>query len=988
MEDNIINKKSKNKFLFKIIICFALLLMIFFTIQENLGSSVVLANDEVKEVLEKEKNNKEKFIYLSDIPYIEEQSSVGWGNITLDGNLDKNYNNGWIALKVNGKIQYFPKGISAHANSTLVYDISDYNYDYLTAYLGIDASRGSNGNGVKFAVATSVDGKTWTSIIRTTDTLKGDTEALFIKVDVKEANYIKLYANSLGSNAADHSVYADAKLIKEDYIDEGPARVDFIKTIEEYDEIIKSHEGEEITGEYELALLQKQFVEDVGYDTLQFYTNLNQENKETILWLMTNIENLRLYVLGGKPTGSYLKSLDVLNELYNEYKQDFEIKEVSKYGTVLGDLYKKMAITLSLTHSSQVALWMQPSNPANQSDAVTRYQIYKDMHKNGNLKVNDSIDITKWFENYSVEEMRFVMNNIIDDEEILWLNEYTQSQIEAHPNQAWTYLTPHPYMAYVWPNYSNPVFHDPEKKDYWDEKYNGIFSKYGVTYSTDGNMTYKVWMNFRNEFGTGAVCGGISKTGSNIRTSHGIPAAVIGQPGHAAIIYYGQDANGYGYWNIDNDVSGWTLSEKGERMLLGWGNASYSRGYSVVYMTLAQEALNDYENFEKCEKTIMAAKAYQGDVIKQEALYREALEIQHINIDAWYGLIELYKSEEYREYLNSINKSREEALYNLAEEVTENLKYFPLPMNHLLNLIAPELTSVEYSFKYTLLLTNALTEGSKFQGTGTYEPGKVGSVYQPSITRTMANYLLGKTDKTLATFSFDGEESGKIILSSRFDGNGIRWDYSLDGKQTWNEVSFTAEEEHKLQLSQDEINSITEENDIYIHIVGTGYEENNLYKIDITKGSLPANIFANDLENRMVGVNLVTEWRYTENDTWTSYSNSSPDLTGNKSVQIRQGATGTALASDTMTNVFTEDNQPDTRKYIPVSHLSIAGVSTEATNNGGAATYSIDANYNTRWHSAWNGTDTQRYIIVKLDKPVYLSAVEFVPAGGGNRKNL
>ena len=69
------------------------------------------------------------------------------------------------------------------------------------------------------------------------------------------------------------------------------------------------------------------------------------------------------------------------------------------------------------------------------------------------------------------------------------------------------------------PNYGNPVFHDPDRKEYWDNLYDGIFSKYGVTYSSGDNKVYKVWMNFRNEFGTGAVCGGISKTGSNIRTS-------------------------------------------------------------------------------------------------------------------------------------------------------------------------------------------------------------------------------------------------------------------------------------------------------------------------------------------------------------------------------------------------------------------------------------------------------------------------------------
>lgn len=215
--------------------------------------------------------------------------------------------------------------------------------------------------------------------------------------------------------------------------------------------------------------------------------------------------------------------------------------------------------------------------------------------------------------------------------------------------------------------------------------------------------------------------------------------------------------------------------------------------------------------------------------------------------------------------------------------------------------------------------------------------------------------------------------------------------YSLDGKQTWiDDKSFDIEEEHKWQLSEEEIASITSTNGIYIYILGVDRNnENNLFKIDITDQALPANLFANDLENRVVGVNLDTEWRYTEDDPWISYSIASPDLTGTKTVQVRQAATGTKLTSPASPIYnFTPDNQPDTRKYISVSHLSIAGVSSQATSNAGHATNAIDANYNTRWHSAWNGTDTQRYIIIKLDNPVYLSAVEFVPSGGGNGKIL
>ena len=53
-------------------------------------------------------------MYLSDIPYVKEQSNVGWGSITIDQNVEKN---DMISLIVNGKKKYFLKGIGAHATS-------------------------------------------------------------------------------------------------------------------------------------------------------------------------------------------------------------------------------------------------------------------------------------------------------------------------------------------------------------------------------------------------------------------------------------------------------------------------------------------------------------------------------------------------------------------------------------------------------------------------------------------------------------------------------------------------------------------------------------------------------------------------------------------------------------------------------------------------------------------------------------------------------
>ncbi len=993
MKKNMKNKKSQTKFLCKITICFASLLIIFLFAQGQMqnGSFVVSAND----------TTQKEYCYLSDIPYVKEQSKVGWGTLTMN----QASNGSLLSVKVEGAYYEFEKGIWAHATSTVVYDLTQYNqYDYFTAYIGLNKTAASSSNGVKFYVYTSTDGNNWDLKTESEPAVKraGDN-ATFVKIPIKDVKYLKLYANDNGANGNDHAVYADAKLITADYKEEAK---ELVPSIEKLDQKIKTQfaNADLSNQEYELTLLQRKFVKNAGEYALTRFINESEKNKQVFSWLVNNVENLRLYVLGGAPEGgSYYNSLTQLSRLYDEYSSDFTNSEpihnpLCPTNMTIGYLYKKMAISLSLTHSQTVGLWMQSSMKENQSDALRRYAIFKYLYKNGKLKVSDTLDYTKWFEALEIEEMRFIMNNHIDDEEILWLNAYVQTKIDETGATNW--LTPHPHIAYVWPNYQNEVYYDENNKNYFnelfaakkektDETKTGLFDlvytipggKNNSTYQisvTRGNSEYKlykVWMNFRNKFGTGAVCGGISKSGSNIRTTHGIPATVIGQPGHAALLYYTMDAQGRGYWNIDNDVSGWTLSEKGERMLLGWGNANYSKGYSVVYMALAQEAINDYDNLTKCEETIMIAESYEGDLKKQEEFYRKALAIQPFNIDAWYGLIGVYNANE---------KKTENQYYELAEELAENLKCFPLPMQHLTNLIKPKLTSIENSYKFTLLQTRILTEGSNLPN----NTDEKYYVYQPSLTRVEANYLLGKLDKTIATFSFDGEDAGKIVLANRFDNNGIRWDYSIDGKQTWKEVSFTAEEEHKWSLTQQEINSITSENDIYVHIVGVNYEENNLYKIDIKDSEgLPATLYANDLENKLIGAIDAMQWKYSKEDGWTSYKIQQPDLTGDKTVIVRVGATGVYLASESSeTYTFTQNNEPDNRKYVPISHLSIQGVSTEATAQGRHAQNAIDGNINTNWHSAWNGSDKEKYITIQLDEPKYLTSLEYFPVQGGNGK--
>ena len=1006
MEKNIKNNLSKHQLLSKMAICFALLLVVFL-LPKCCNKS--FATEENKD-----------FCYLSDIPY-DPASKSGWKELRLD----KAGDDSLISVKIEGAYYSFEKGIWAHAASTVIYDLRNYDYDYFTAYIGLNKTAASSSNGVIFKIYTSTDGKNWN--IKENEESKvckpGDN-ATFVKIDIRNEKYLKLEAGSNGNNGNDHSVYADAKLIKESY---NETEENLVPSIQELDtkikEFVASNADLSTNREYELTLLKRELISRAGNYALKRYLSEGEINKITYKWLTEDVDILRLYVMGGIPDGgSYYDSLTLLARLYEEYSSDFNNTELLNNPTypemTYGDLYKKMAMSIALTHSQRVGLWMDSSKVVNQSEVLRRYAIFKYIHKNGGMIITDSMNMTHMFEDLHVEEMRLVLYNNIDDEEILWLNRYVQDNVDRNPNNVWRYTTPHPYIAYVWPNYANPVYYAPENVDYFNELFAinktdnnvgreleingektgkvGIFDsefiipggknipeyRLKITRGTEENKVYKVWMNFRNKFGTGCVCGGISKSGANIRGTHGIPALVVGQPGHAALLFYSKDGEGRGYWRLDNDVSGWTATGKSARFL-GWGNGSYASGYTGVYMEFEQAAVNDHENLIKAEELVFLAKVYSNDLSneatkqtalrKQEELYRKALEIQAINFDAWLGLINVYNMNEAK---------TENDFYNLAEELAESLKYFPLPMYNATNLIKPKLTSIENSYKFTLLQTRTLTEASVLPN----NTADSFTVMQPSVTRLEANYLLGQMDKTIATFSFDGEDAGKIVLANRFDGNGVRWDYSLDGKQTWNEISFTADEEHKLQLTQEQINNITAENDIYVHIVGVNYDEENLYKIDITKGNLPNNLYANDLENRIVGANLTMEWRMNETDAWTSYKDASPDLTGDKTVQVRVGATSTALPSEIATYSYTQDNQPDTRKYIPVSHLSIAGVSTEATSNQGQASNAIDGNYNTRYHSAWNGSDTERYIIIKLDRPVNLSAVEFVPAGGGNGK--
>lgn len=70
------------------------------------------------------------------------------------------------------------------------------------------------------------------------------------------------------------------------------------------------------------------------------------------------------------------------------------------------------------------------------------------------------------------------------------------------------------------------------------------------------------------------------------------------------------------------------------------------------------------------------------------------------------------------------------------------------------------------------------------------------------------------------------------------------------------------------------------------------------------------------------------------------------------------------------------------RKYIPLGSIVLEAYSSDQPDKSGAASNILDGNIYTWWHTAWNGSDTQRYLKLKFDQPRYLTSIDYLPSGG------
>ncbi len=872
-------------------------------------------------------------VYLSDIPYL--KAEIGWKTIGLDKTVD----NAALTMKIDGSAVVIKKGIWAHATSTVEYDISKYkDYDYFITYYGLNTTSKA-GNGVKFYIYTSLDGENWT--LRTEENptaLKGTDNAVRVKIDIRNANYIRLYANDNGSNASDHAVWGDAKLVKEGYSD------NVMMTVEEYDKIIQEkYQSGTVKEDLRLVLLQRNFIKNVGQYQLRSFVESNPtKHYETLDWFLNNEEALRLWTIGGRPSGTYEKALQVLSTLYHAHKEDLLNENETALGiTKYKDLYLRMMLSLSLSHAVNVGLWIGGNQLSN---ALNRYEIYKDMHVRGLLD-------TAMFESYTIDEMRGVMATNIDDEEILWLHDYSYKQYGTDTVKR---FNPYNYINYTFGyGYYRPQYYSQENYAMWDAKYN--LSKYNVPYQSGKP---KLWIVFEE----GSVCGGLSKTAANLYGVWGYPARVVGQPGHAAYVYLKNAGGGKYAWQLSNSASsiGWTnTTGVGYN---GWGSR-YSISNNTIstgsYLLLAQDAQNEYEKYEKAQMIMLLEDVYKNDRTKLEQIYRDALKEEIINLDAWIGLVNLYITDDTK---------TEEELIDFAEEIASIYTYYPLPMYDLTRRIGTKITSVEYHSKLMMIQDSTLRTATKATGKNT--------IYVKEVP-VIANALLGIVDNRIATFSFNGADAGKIVLSKQLQSSQVTWEYSLDGGTTWKEVY-----DHSVSLTGEEINSITITNDIKVHIVGLP-KEGNIYTIDITKAAKPSGVTINDFEDRMYGTNAFMEWTLDPSSEWTPFSVSNPLFSGEKRVYVRTIANGTNIASDYIYFTFTDNLGEETKRYIPNKLLSVPVVGTQT--KAGNKAYIVDGNPSSYWRSAHNGLLNGKaapyiptYVIIELAEPRFVSALDYL----------
>ena len=963
--------------------------------------------EETKAVFTETKQQSGKIQYLSDLQEVSKQ--VGYGSFGKDKNTENKQDG--LQVKIRGEKVTFSKGIFAHAPSTVVYDVSGIKEKYpnFAGYLGVD-SRSGGGNGVKFKISVSDDKNTWEEIYHS-DVVTMN-ESVYVNLSMKGKKYIKLEAENNGENARDHVVYADAGFVTTDYSPTEKYTAP-IKTVAQYDEELSkvNYKDKNAVNNNTQKIYQRELVNQAGFYTInKVYEMKDEQGKslyaDAIKYLLNDSEALYYYINGGpKPSeGTYENSLIAFGKLYNAYKNELDDKSENDFNIRLA-----VSVASAYANPKTVRFWTGNDNPnsgveaVQKEDPVRRYKTYKELSKKGGYmdkiaelakepsrKMESASWSGKQFRELSVPMMRWVVDSRMHEDEFEWLAQYITDWAKQEGNQNKNFLDSYMYVHNKKNNwqYTDEKYYSQDKRAEWNKKY-----KFDDFNSFDANAKYgtkdliRSWIVWEE----GGVCGAYAKTYANLAEVAGRPSIVTGQPAHAAALTWqwvqgaGPDHKGQYEWGIQNNA--WSLRETSSEYsdyILGWGNRrklgdiDTNRNRASSYTLLATDVIQNWDSYVMAKKYTLLANSLKDFSSKREAYYMALNESPRF-LDATYGMLDLY--------LNKQDVTSGELNY-FVKETASRYTYYPMVMADLMREVelSGKLTNPVHMAELYMERQRALEEAYTLRKDGKdltaedYEKTR-----QPWYAGDVARAILEKDHSRIAAFSFDGEKAGKIVLTEKLRGKGLKVKYSLDGGKTW---KISAQDE--IQLTNDEIKSITAENDIQVTVEGASEDMYGclpICKIDIMEQAAPKNIEVNDNEDLLLGDVSNLEYSETGKNDWKPYEQNGLKnkirFSGEKKVTVRKTAHGQYVASEPAEYQFKNATDQEKEKYLQLQYVSLHEFSSQQNDGGQAAKNLIDGQRNTNWHSQYNITDKKEYA-VKFDKARKISKLEYVPSAGGS----
>lgn len=142
--------------------------------------------------------------YVGDIDWVSATTSysVVRKNLSNSGNT--------IKISLDGEnITEFAKGIGAHANAEVVYDLTESKYEALETYVGVDCNLAEqNNSSIIFKII--ADGEE----VYNSGLMKRSTPAQFVSISLEGVKELRLIVDNGGNgNTLDHGVFADTKFL-------------------------------------------------------------------------------------------------------------------------------------------------------------------------------------------------------------------------------------------------------------------------------------------------------------------------------------------------------------------------------------------------------------------------------------------------------------------------------------------------------------------------------------------------------------------------------------------------------------------------------------------------------------------------------------------------------------------------------------------------------------------------------------------------------